>query len=61
MYPPVYFSVVVECIGYSPFTIDKVTITQKHQVIDLKIIILRKKQQSLQNVNRYRRKQSWLE
>jgi len=44
------FSVVVECIGYSPFTIDKVTVTQKHQVIDLKIIILRKKQQSLQNV-----------
>jgi len=47
---PGTFTVVVESIGYIAFTISNVLINQKHEVIDLKNIKLRKKQQTLQNV-----------
>ena len=47
---PGSFTVVVESIGYAPFTIATVIINQKHEVVDLKSIKLRKRQQTLQNV-----------
>jgi ferric enterobactin receptor len=47
---PGAFTVVVESIGYSSFTISNVIVNQKHEVINLKNIKLRKKQQTLQNV-----------
>ncbi|HZJ60717.1 MAG TPA: TonB-dependent receptor [Chitinophagaceae bacterium] len=47
---PGTFKVVVEFIGYSPFTITNVVVNQKHEVVDLKTIRLPKKQQTLQNV-----------
>ena len=47
---PGTFRVVVEFIGYSPFTINNVVVNQKHEVVDLKTIRLLKKQQTLQNV-----------
>src|SRR5690242_3617564 len=47
---PGTFTVIVESIGYSSFTIGNVVISQKHQVIDLRNIKLRKKQQTMQNV-----------
>ena len=47
---PGAFTVVIESIGYSPFTIPTVIINQKHEVVDLKSIRLRTRQQTLQNV-----------
>ena len=44
------FTVVIESIGYSQSIISNVIVNQKHEVIDLKNIRLRKKQQTLQNV-----------
>jgi len=44
------FTIIVEFIGYSPFTINNIKINQKHEVVDLKNIMLLKKQQTLQNV-----------
>jgi ferric enterobactin receptor len=44
------FTIVVEFIGYSPFTVNNVSINQKHEVVNLKNILLLKKQQTLQNV-----------
>ena len=48
--PPGTFTIVVESIGYSPFSIKNVIINQKHEVVNLKNIMLSKKQQTLQNV-----------
>ena len=48
--PPGTFTVVVESIGFSPFSIKNVSINQKHEVVNLKNIMLSKKQQTLQNV-----------
>src|SRR5205085_230275 len=39
-----------EFIGYKSFTINSVTINQKHEVVDLKNILLSKKQQTLKGV-----------
>src|SRR6478672_9973436 len=44
---PGTFKVVVEFIGYSPFTINNVVVNQKHEVVDLKTIRLSKKHQTL--------------
>lgn len=47
---PGAFTVIVESIGYSSFTIGNVVISQKHEVIDLRNIKLRTKQQTMRNV-----------
>src|SRR6185436_9758024 len=47
---PGAFTVVVESIGYSSFTIGNVVVNQKHAAIDLRKIKLLKKQQTMANV-----------
>jgi outer membrane receptor protein involved in Fe transport len=47
---PGVFNVVIESIGYSPLTIQNVTVNQKQGVIDLNTIRLGKKQQIMQTV-----------
>jgi len=47
---PGAFTVVVESIGYSPFSIKNVTINEKHDIVNLKNILLSKNEQTLQNV-----------
>ena len=44
------FRIVVESLGYQPLHLGNITINQKHQVIDLKDIFLKRKQQALQEV-----------
>ena len=48
--PSGIFTVVVEFIGYLPFTVNSLNISQKREVVDLKNIMLLKKQQTLQGV-----------
>lgn len=44
------YTVVVEFIGYKPFTINNISISKKKSVIDVKNIILARNQATLQNV-----------
>src|SRR5215831_9661413 len=44
------YTLVVESIGYASFTIHDLVINQKHEVVDLRNIKLRKKHETLQNV-----------
>jgi outer membrane receptor protein involved in Fe transport len=44
------FNVVIEFIGYQTFTFNNIIINQKHETIDLKSILLKKKQTMLQSV-----------
>jgi outer membrane receptor protein involved in Fe transport len=44
------FRITIESLGYQPLHIGNVTINQKHEVIDLKQVFLRRKQETLQGV-----------
>ncbi|TMI82018.1 MAG: carboxypeptidase-like regulatory domain-containing protein [Bacteroidetes bacterium] len=44
------FRIVIESLGYQPLHLGNITINQKHQVIDLKDVFLKRKQQTLQGV-----------
>jgi ferric enterobactin receptor len=44
------FTVIVEFIGYKPFTINNVQVQQKHAVVELQNILLVRSSQQLQNV-----------
>src|SRR5206468_3849732 len=44
------FNVVVEFIGYRPSNFSDVVVSEKHKVVDLNNIFLRKKQETLQGV-----------
>ena len=44
------FSVIIESIGYNSLTINNISVQQDHAVIDLKNILLIKKEKDLQNV-----------
>src|ERR1041385_4277297 len=47
---PGKFSVAVEFIGYKIFSVGNITVTQKHEAVDLKNILLKKKQETLESV-----------
>lgn len=44
------FNVLIEFIGYQPSHLSNIIVDEKHKVIDLKNIFLRKKQATLQGV-----------
>jgi len=47
---PGTFTIVIESIGFSPFSIKNVIINEKHEAVNLKKILLSKSEQTLQNV-----------
>jgi outer membrane receptor protein involved in Fe transport len=44
------FNIVIEFIGYQTFNLNNITVNQKHGIIDLKNVFLKKKQETLQTV-----------